>query len=322
MTADIFYGTDCEARIGAMADKDTDPEDWFYLEFITLTLNSTRERRDRPKIGRTRHNPLDPTKPIPGFYRFGAELVIDADANMLPRILRCCLGAPTTTGPATLIYTHKWASGVETPQYMALQIKTADSPDIRIFRGIVLSAISTDVTSEQTQENNINLSLRGLSRERDNDWVGDDPAGALAAEAPMSGATFRVNDVAAEAVLRCSWSWDRNLAEDAFLTAFPGLDGLRPGGGSKHTGSAQFRAVGAAYDTLEEDDTVFSAILRYDGLIADNDIIFEHQQAMLDAPPLSIGPGLIERTISWNGHQISNKSASLVTVKNTTASYA
>ncbi len=317
MTTDVFYGADCELRIGLMADQDTDPTEWWSLPFITFTPAPQRERIDRPKLGVARHNPLDPVKPIPGFLRLVGDLVVDGDAAHLPVYLFCLLGAPATTGAGP--YTHVFASGAVAPRYAALQLKVG-ADDIRVYRGLTLGAISLQVGAEQTRNFDIQLSLRGLSRDREADWlVGDleaDPA-----ESVIHRTVFRVGGTAAANTLDGSWSWDRQLAEDAFLSTKAELSGLRPGGGL-HTGQARFRAVGKSFDILEEDDTVSAFDFQMLGATAGHQIRFEHPNALLAAPPLAInGPALIERTFSWVGHQTDSAPASKITVINATAAY-
>lgn len=320
MPADVYYGADCEIRVGLMADASTDPIAWFNLEFMSLTVTPTRERKDRPKLGRARHNVLDPIKPVAGFFKLAAELVIDADSRQVPRWLRLGLGAPATTGPTSGIYTHVWSSGSPTPVYFALQVKTA-SNKIRIYRGLTIAAISTQGQGEQTKDYDLSISLRGLTREKVAAFIGGSPD-AVPAEATINRAVFKTDSVAASNTLSASWSFDRQLAEDAFLTPTPALAGLRPGGGV-HTGQAQFRAVADVFDDMEEGDTVFNATLSMLGVTTGHEINLEHPRALLQAAPLPIsGPALIERTVSWVGHQDGTTPASKITVKNDVASYA
>lgn len=326
MPQDVFYGRECEARYAIMPDAVTDPDDadWLNLEFVSLTVTPTRERIARPKVGRATNNVLDPTKPIPGFLKLAAELVLDADTLGFALVLQAALGAAASTGPAGGIYTHTWASGVKAPRYFALQLKFAgdvSATPVRVYRGLTFAALSLQGTGEQVQNFDLSMSLRGLSRDRVADWLGDAPP-ALPAEAPCSRALFLVDSVAATNTLQTSWSWDRQIAEDAFLSSTPTLSGIRPGGGAA-TGSAQFRAIGDVFDDMEEDDTVFAAEVRMLGVTASHEIRFQHLQAMLAAPAVAIpGPALIQRDIAWTGHQVTAAPAVRVVVKNNVAAYA
>lgn len=320
MPADVYYGADCEIRVGLMADASTDPTAWFNLEFMSLTVNPTRERKARPKLGAPRHNALDPTKPVPGFFKLAAELVLDADTRQFARWLRLGLGAPTTTGPSTGIYTHVWASGSKTPVYFALQVRTA-SNKVRIYRGFTIAALSAQGQGEQTRDYDISVSLRGLTRERIADFLGDPPA-AVPAEATAHRVVTKIDGVAASNTMSASWSFDRQVAEDAFMTPVAALSGIRPNGGV-HSGQAQIRAIGDAFDDMEEADTEFAACLSMLGVVSGHEIALEHPHALLNPGALAIaGPALIERTFSWVGHQDATTPASRITIKNDVASYA
>jgi hypothetical protein len=323
MPNDVFYGTDAEMRIGIMADAATDPTSWSNLEFVSYTHTPTRERNARPKIGRPRNNPLDPIKPIPGFGRGSAELVLDADSRMLPLALRTFLGAPTTSGPVSAIYTHLWASGARAPQYAAIQIKFAGDADalpVRVYRGVTLNSLAVNPSGEQTQNFDVNIALRSLRRSRVAAWIGSAPS-AMPAIAPMARAQLLVNDVAASDTLQASWSYDRNLVEDVFLSPTPELSGLRPGE-TGLSGSAQFRALAAAFDLMEEQDTEFAARVQMLGVVASHELDFEHPHAQLNAPALPIaGPGLIERSVAWFAYQDAITPGAKITVKNDIVSY-
>lgn len=320
MPVDTFYGADCEFRIGHMADKDTDPTAWHKLQFMTMTQGQQRDRKARPKLGAGRHNALDPVKPIPGFFRTSSDLVVDADSRQLPRLLRDLLGAPATTGPVGGLYTHVWNSGVTTPQYAAIQLRTA-ADQVRVWRGLTLGALAISGTGEQVQDYDVQLSLRGLTRERPADWLAG-AAEALPVESPMSRAVFRIDGAAATNTLNANWSWDRQLTEDVFLSTTANLSGLRPDGGVL-TGSARFRAVAEAFDDIEEADTVFAPDIQMLGVNAGHTIKFEHPHAQFAAAPLEIpGPGLIERTYSWSGHQDATTPGARITIVNDVASYA
>lgn len=319
MPSDTFYGSDCELRIGLMADAATDPTTWHKLEFIRATFSPSRDRRPRPKLGAPRHNPLDPIKPIDGFLRLGADIVVDGDTRQFARWLRCLLGAPTTTGSGPT-YTHKWVSGGTSAQLCAIQLKTG-ATEIRIYRGLTLGAIALQVGGEQVEDFDIQLSLRGLSYARAADWL-TGTTSAVPAAAPARRAVFRADAAAASNTLSASWSYDRGLTEDAFLSPLAELSGLRPGE-SAVSGQANFRAVGAAFDTLEEGGTLFAADVQLLGKVASHEIRFAHPLAQLNAPPLAInGPGLVERTFSWIAHQDEDTPAAEVVVVNDVASLA
>lgn len=320
MPNDIFYGSESELRLGIMADADTDPTAWHTLEFMSASFAVQRERRPRPKAGSTRHNPLDPIKPRAGFLRISADIVLDADTRQLARWLRDLVGAPATSGPAGSIYTHVWSSGATDVALAAIQVRTADD-EIRVYRGLTLGAISLQATGEQTQDYDIQLSLRGMSRARVADWL-TGTAAAVPTEAPVLRTVFRVDGTAADNTLDASWSWDRGITEDLFLSTTPEVSGLRPGP-SALSGRAQFRAVGAAFDDLEEDDTVFAADLQMLGVETGHEIKLEHPQAQLNAPALTIpGAGLVERTVDWFGFQDAADPGARITIKNDVTSYA
>ncbi|ADL00699.1 phage tail tube protein [Brevundimonas subvibrioides] len=321
MPTDIWYGADCETRIGKRANATTPPTTWQSVEFMSLTVNPTQEWRDRPKLGNpaARVNTLDPIKPRKGFYRESAEVVLDADTRSLPLWLRHAMGSPTTT-TASALFLHTFASGAKTEQYFDIVVKVGAS-DFRIYQGLTLSQLSIQNTGENTQDFNINLSLLGLSRAKATSW----PTGtvtACPAEAPILRAIFSVDNVAAGNMLSSSLSWDRQLQEGVFLSAAPTVSSLRPNGGS-HSGSATFRAIGAVFDTMEEADTVFSAQLNYYGVVADHFIRFEHATALLQPSPLPIsGPGTIERTLNWAPFQTGSTPALTIAIVNDVTAYA
>ena len=87
------YGADTQVRIGLMADAVTDPTVWWNVEFLSLGVTPTRDRKARPKIGAARRNQLDPIKPRPGFLKLALNAVLDGDTRQLPIWLRCMLGA-------------------------------------------------------------------------------------------------------------------------------------------------------------------------------------------------------------------------------------
>lgn len=321
MPADIWYGADCETRIGRRADAATAPTAWQAIDFMTLTATPTQEWRDRPKLGvpGARQNALDPIKPRKGFFRIGLEVVIDADSRALPLWLRYSMGAPASAANAAL-YDHVFASGAKTEQYFDLAIKVG-ATDIRVYEALTLAQISAQVAGENTQDFNLNLSLRGLRRQTLTAF----PAGAVTAaptEAPMLRALFEVDDVVADQMLTASFSYDRQLLEGIYLSATPTVSKNNPNGGT-HSGSATFRAMGAVFDTMEGADTTFEAAISMVGVVASHKIRFEHPQALLAPSPLPItGPGMIERTLNWSPFQTSALPAARIVVTNNIASYA
>lgn len=321
MPNDIVYGSDAEVRIGVMADIDTDPTNWHYLAFESLSATKTRERNRRNNLGRARNNRLDATKPRPGFEKFALEMVVDGDTRMIPRVLRCLMGAPTTTGPTGSIYNHVWQSGAVDPVLCAIQIEPADGTKIHVYRGVVLGAISHQMTGETTQNFDFGFSLRALRLERVADWIGDAPV-ALADEAPVYREEFRVDGVVATNILSGQWGFDRQLKEDAFLSATAELSGIRPGGGV-HSGQVTARALGEVFDDIEEEDTEFAARFDLLGTVADTKIQLEHAHAQLTPATLPItSEAELERTWAWTAHQTASEAAAKITVKNTVTSYA
>lgn len=321
MPTDTYYGADCEARWGVMADKDTDPTTWEYLPFVSMTVNATEEQRDRPQIGLARANVLDPTEPITGFKRVGIDLVVDADARRLPRFLRMGLGAPVTTGPVSGIYTHTWKSGAKTLAYFALQLKTADD-QWRVFRGLTIGTVNAKGGGENVRDHDIGLGLRGLERERVSSPLGSTPS-TMITDSVMHRSIFMADGVAASNTLEANWTWDRGLIEDAFMSATAELSGLRPGPQS-HSGSAKFRALAESFDDLQEAGTAFAAKIEMQGVTSTHLISFEHRQAKLSAAPVVVPlPGQqFERDFNWMGYQTSANEAGRIIVANNVASYA
>lgn len=321
MPNDLYYGSDASMRIGIMADANTDPTVWWQVEFISASFAPSRDRKARPKLGVQRQNALDPIKPIDGFFRLSGDLVADADVRMLPRLLRCVLGVPTTTGPVLGLYTHTWTSGSKTPALCAVQLRLGTSAKVRVYRGVTLGALAVQGGGEQVQDYDVQIGLRGLSRARVADWLAG-TVNAVPAAAPANRAVFRANGVAASNTLSASWSYDRGLTEDAFLSPKAELSDVRPGPSSL-TGSAQFRAVGDAFDDFEEAGDVLAADLQLVGLTTGHEIRFEHPHAQLNAAPLAIaGPAEIERTFAWMGHQDATTAGAQIVVVNDVASYA
>jgi hypothetical protein len=324
MPTDIWYGADCEVRIGRRANAATPPTIWQAIDFISLTVNPAQEWRDRPKIGNpaTRNNVLDPMKPRPGFLRIAGSLVIDADSRYLPLWLRYGVGAPATAANSSL-YDHVFQSGGKTEQYFDLAVKVG-AADVRVYQGLAVGQISTQFAGENTQDFNINIDLAGLSKTKKGDLT-DFPAGTLnaaPAEAPILRGLFKVDNVAADQMLSASFTWGRALQEGVFLSPTPTVSSQRPNGGA-HSGSATFRAMGAAFDQMEEGATVFAALIDMVGVVSGHHILFEHPQALLQPSPLPItGPGMIERTLNWAPHQSPSAPAARITVTNNVASYA
>lgn len=321
MPADVWYGGDCETRIGRRANLETAPTSWQACDFMQLTATPTQEWRERNKLGNpaTRANVLDPTRPRKGFFRLTVELVLDADSRSLPIWLRYSMGAPTSVA-ASALYAHTFASGSKTEQYFDIAIKVGPS-DIRVYEGLTLAQLSSQVTGENTQDFNINLSMRGLRRSKLTAF----PSGTLVPapdEAPMLRALFEVDDVAADNMLTGSFTYDRQLQEGIFLSATPTVSSNRPNGGS-HSGSATFRAIGAVFDVMEESDETFEAAISYLGVLTGHKIRLEHPQALLQPSPLPIqGVGMIERTLNWAPFQTADGSAARIVITNDEESYA
>lgn len=322
MPADVWYGADCETRIGRRANRDTAPTTWQAVDFMSLTISPAQEWRERAKLGNpaARKNVLDPIKPRPGFFRLTGELVLDADTRSLPIWLRYAMGAPAAPVAVGPLFAHAFESGSKVEQYFDLAVKVG-ATDIRIYEGLTLAQLSTQFSGETTQDFNINLSLRGLRRTKLTTW----PAGTLTAapaEAPILRALFEVDDVAADNMLTGSFTYDRQLQEGIFLSATPTVSSNRPNGGT-HSGSATYRAIGAVFDVLEESDTPFSAAIRFLGVVSNHQIRLEHPNALLAPSPLPIsGVGMIERTLNWSPYQTGADAAAVITITNDVAAYA
>ena len=321
MPDDLFYGADCEMRIAPMADATTAPaaDAWINIPFVSFSANVNRERRPSPELGLPRHNSLDPVKPTPGFERVSADLTVRIDTRRTPLLLRYALGAPTTGTAVSGIYPHVWSSGSKTPHYFAIAIRTATN-QVREYQGMAVPSLSLSVNAEQTQDFELTLPLRGLRRSRLADFAGDAPPAMVSAGA-ISRALFKVDDVAATRTGEATWTWDRGLAEEAFLSTTPTISELRPGAASMG-GTARFGSVAEAFDDIEEGDTEFSAKVELLGTLTNHKITFEHPQAMLAAPPLAVnGPGLVERTVSWFAFQDASDPGARITVNNNVATY-
>lgn len=320
MATDIWYGGDCETRIGRRANLESPPTAWSAVEFLTLTISPAQEWRERTKLGNPaiRKNVLDPTRPRKGFFRLTGEIVLDADTRQLPIWLRAGLGAPVSAAHGD-VNEHLFESGSKAEQYFDLAVKVGEN-DFRVYEGLTFSQISTQFSGENTQDFNINISLAGLRRKK----LAEFPVGAVTPaplEAPILRALFEVDDVAAGSMLSGSFSLSRNLQEGIFLSPTPTVSSLRPNG-NQHAGSATFRAIGAVYDQMEEDEETFSAAFRLLGVIEDHQIQLRHPQALLAPSPIPInGPGQIERTLNWSPYQTSAAAAAQIVVTNDVAEY-
>jgi hypothetical protein len=317
------YGADTQVRIGLQADVNTAPTVWWNVEFLSFALTPTRDRKERPKIGAARRNQLDPIKPRPGFLKLAGSLVLDADTRQLPIWLRVALGAPVTeTGPVGGIYTHAWETGKPDQVYFTLQLKGAAS-QVRVVSGCTLATLAAQVAGENVQDFDINLGIRALSKSWSADWLSGVTTNALPTEAPISRALFKNNGTAVANTMNGSWSWDRKIQEDAFLSTTPNLAALRAGAGTGLTGSATFRDDGEAWDTIEEADTVIVPTFALLGVVTGHEIDLAFPNALLKGIPLEIPtPDLIQRTINFEAFQTSGAAGATVTVKNDVATYA
>lgn len=329
MPDDIWYGGDCEARIGVRADRNTAPTAWRGLEYMSLTMSPNQERRTRAKLGVVRHNTLDPIRPRKAFFRLNGELVLDADSRGLPLFLRAAIGAPASDeadvedgegDPVEGLYDHVFESGRTGEHYFDLAIKVG-AAKFRIYEGLTLAQISTQFTGETTQDFNINISLTGLRRKRATAW----PAGAVTPapeEAPILRALFLVDGEAASNMLGGNWSWGRTLQEGIHLSSTPTISNLRPNGAT-HSGSANYRAMGDDFDVLEENDTAFSAAFNLLGVEPYHAVLLENPEVLLAPSPLPItGVGMIERTINWSPYQEGSAPAARITIRNDVEEYA
>lgn len=322
MPNDVWYGADCEARIGRRADRDTPPAAWQSIEFMQMTVTPSQEWRQRPTLGvpGRRQNVLDPIKPRKGFFRLSAELVLDLDSRQLPLWLIMAMGDPAAAVENGDLYDHVWSSGDKAERYFDLQIKVG-ATDVRIYEGLTLASLSTQGAGENTQDFDLNLSLRGLSRRKVNAFEGGAPT-ACPDEAPMLRVLYKVDDVAADNTLSASFTWDRGLQEGVFLSSTPTVQSNRPNGGT-HSMSVSFRAVAEAFDDIEVEETEFAASLDYLGVVADHRIRLEQPNSMLSPGALPItGGGMIERTFTSSGHQTPTVPATRITVTNDVADYS
>ena len=322
MPDDVWYGADCETRIGRRADRDTPPASWQAIEFMQLTVSPAQEWRERAKLGvpGLRQNALDPIKPRKGFFRLTAELVLDLDSRQLPLWLLAAMGAPAAAVANGDLFDHVWSSGSKAERYFDLQVKVGAN-DVRIYEGLTMASLSTQGAGESTQDFDLNLSLRGLSRRKVNAFEGGAPT-ACPDEAPMLRVLYKVDDVAADNTLNASFTYDRQLQEGVFLSSTPTVRSNRPNGGV-HTMSVSFRAIAEAFDDIESEETVFAAALDYIGVVADHRIRLEQPNSMLSPGALPIaGGGMIERTFNSTGHQSPTVPATRITVTNDVESYA
>ena len=321
MPADVWYGGDCETRIGRRANLETAPTVWQNFEFLSLTITPAQEWRERTKLGNPgiRKNVLDPTRPRKGFFRLTGELVVDADTRQLPLLLRAAMGPPAAAVANGELFDHTFESGSKAEQYFDLAIKVGDN-DIRVYEGLTMSQLSTQFTGENTQDFNLNISLAGLRRKKLTAF----PVGTVTAvptEAPILRALFEVDDVAAGNMLTGSFSFSRQLQEGIFLSATPTVSSLRPNA-TQHSGSASFRAIGAVFDQMDEEEDTFAATFRMLGVQTGHLIRLRHPQALLapSAIPIS-GPGQIERTINWSPYQTAAAAAAQIIITNDVAAY-
>ncbi|WP_312126570.1 phage tail tube protein [Brevundimonas sp.] len=322
MLTDIWYGGDCETRIGRRPNLDTPPASWQAVEFLSLTVNPAQEWRTRNKLGNPgiRQNVLDPTRPRKGFFRLTGELVLDADTRQLPMWLRYGMGAPTESIENGDLFDHVFESGSKAEQYFDLAVRVGEN-DIRIYEGLTFAQISTNFTGESTQDFNINISLAGLRRRKAVAF----PAGTVTpcpAEAPVLRALFKVNDVEVSNVLSGSFSYSRSLQEGIYLSPTVSVSSLRPNG-AQHTGSATYRAIGAAFDAMEEAEVTFAARFDLLGVVDGQQIALEHPQALLAPSPVPIdGVAAIERSISWSPYQTAAAAAARIVITNDVEGYA
>lgn len=322
MSNDVLYGADCEARIGIMADKDTLPTAWYNFEFNSLNLNPTRTLVQRPRLGAARANVLDPLKPRLGLERHAADLVVDADTLIFPRLMRMLLGAPATTGAGP--YTHVWSSGAKTEVYCAIAVR-AGTDKVWLLKAVSLGTISSSWGGVNAQDFDIQMQLMAISRTREDDW----PSGTVTAvttPAPILRGALLIDGTAADQVVSAGFTWDRDLQADAYAntsgTADRNVSYLRPGPAPQHSGQTTIRAHGTAYDVLADALTEFSAESRLLGVTSGHMIKFAHPQSSLTQPPIQVGEGVIERSLSWSGHQSSTVPASKITVINAVSGYA
>lgn len=327
MANDVFYGADCELRLGLMADKDTMPTAWWNLEFNRLAITPNRTMVKRPRIGAARDNKLDPLKARLGLERFTADLVVDGDTLMLGRWLRAFLGAPTTGAAVGGIYPHVWESGAKTEIYCAIAVR-AGTDKVHVLKAVSLSSMSTQWGGENVQDFDIQTALMAINRTREDDW----PSGTVTTvttPAPILRGGLLINGTAADQVPSAGFTWDRNLQADAYAntgTASRLVNYLRPGSDPSHSGQATVRSFGTVYDVLGDgasnDTTDFSAEQRLIGVTTGHMLKLAHPTAQMAQLPLEVGEGVIERQLSWTGHQVSDGPALTISLLNNVSSYA
>lgn len=318
MSNDPFYAQGAEIRVGIMADFATDPTAWYNLEYVSLSLGRGRDKRDRPLIGVPLHNNLDSRRQVTGLERITGQIVVPADTRQLARWMRLGWGAPTTAA-ASALYAHTWNSGVEAMAPFALQVKQGAS-DIRVFRGLTLASIAMEAQGEQVDDFNVTIGLRGLTGAKLTDWLTGTVTAAPSA-APLNRAVFTVDGTATARTMQCSYSFDRKVEDQIFLSQNPSIAGVQAEGGMGQ-GSAQFRAVGKVYDDLADAETPFAAgILGY-GKVASHKIELLAPVAEFAQTPVAIdGPGQIERAWNWASYQTASLPAGRIKITNDVATY-
>ena len=323
MSNDVFYGADCQLRIGVMADKSTLPDDWYHVEFNRATVSVQTTKVRRPRLGAARENVLDPLRPREGIRRVTMDIVIDGDSLMLPRWLRMMLGAPDTVDPDTGLYNHTWTSGSKDEIYFAAAFRIG-TQDVVLVRGASLSAISTDWGGDNSQDFDIQLTCMALDRTLEEGWPTGDVTN-VTTPAPILRASARFNGTAVDQLPSGGFTWDRNLQADFYAVtgaANKVASYLRPGPEPSHSGRATLRSYGSTYDAFADAGTEFSAELRYLGVSAGHEIQFAHYLANMNDIPHDIGTGVIERALAWSAHQDSETPACILTIINNVASYA
>ncbi len=324
MANDVFYGSDSELRIGIRADRDTPPAAWFNVEFNRLTLSPQTNKVRRPRLGAARQNKLDPLRPREGIRRASWDVTIDADTLMVPLWLRLALGAPTTTGPAGDLYTHVWASGSKTERYFDIAARLG-AEDVTWAKACSLGALTTNWGGENSQD--FDIQLTGLMIDYSSaeaDWPAGDVT-AVTTPSPVLRASGLFDAVAADQLPSGGFTWDRNLLADFFAVVGAGhrnASYLRPGEQPSHSGRATVRAHGDAYRTLAASGAEFAAELRYLGVTTGHQIRFAHPQANMNDIPDDIGTGVVERALTWTGHQDAADPGCRITVINDVEAYA
>jgi hypothetical protein len=318
MSNDPFYTQGAEIRVGLMADAATDPTAWENLEYVSLSLSPGRDERDRPLMGVPLNNNLDDRETVAGLTRVSGEIVVPADTRQLARWLRLGYGLPATAA-ATPLFAHTWDSGVSTMRHFAIQVRMG-AADIRVFRGMVLASLAMEAQGEQVDDFNVTLGLRGLREAKLTNWLAGTTT-AVPAPAPVRRTVFTVDGVATARTMQSAFTYDRKIEDQIFLSQAAELAAVQAEGGMV-SGSAQFRAVGLAYDTLESARTPFAASLLGYGKVANHKLELISPQALFAASPVAVdGPGQVERSWTWRGYQTSANPAARVRITNDVASY-